>query len=93
MYKLNNLISLFFFLRFSLNLQTGSSEQTQSMPLHFGVRFDENAIVRNNKRGDDWGSEERSDASTFAKGAPLDVSILLENNQFTVNFILFYFFF
>lgn len=70
--------------RFDFNLQDGSGAYPPNINLHFSIRFDQNAVVRNNSRFGTWGGEERHGAVPFHKGAPFELLILIEPHEFKV---------
>jgi hypothetical protein len=76
--------------RFVVNLQHGEGGDSHNIALHLSVRFDDpytqNAIVVSNRHHGNWGHELRDHGSfPFHKGAPFDLLILIEQDEFKVN--------
>ena len=72
-------------------MQNGPGENSQNIPFHFSVRFDDpytgTVVVRNNKRGTTWGNEDREmPQNPFQRGSPFDLLILIEQGEFKVRF-------
>lgn len=76
--------------RFNVNLQNGGALNSESndICLHFSVRFNDpyqaQVVVRTNRSGGGWGSEERDGHFPFAKGANFELLFLLENHEWKV---------
>ncbi|XP_075042937.1 galectin-4-like [Mixophyes fleayi] len=67
--------------RFHINFKTQSGD----IALHFNVRINENAVVRNSKLRGSWGSEERGmKFNPFVPGQYFDISIRTGNGRYKV---------
>jgi hypothetical protein len=62
---------------FAVNLHAGND-----IAFQFNVRFNEKAVVRNSKRGNEWGNEEREGKFPFDKKATFDLVIQCEDHTF-----------
>ena len=75
-----------FFFRITINLQNGSENEPQNIPLQFDIRFNDELAIRNTlHHGIGLGDMESYGGFPFAREVPLDVSILLQSNRFIVN--------
>jgi len=65
--------------RFNIDLTTGNGDKA----LHFNVRFDEKAVVRNSFSDGKWHNEEREGKFVFDKNTSFDIIIANEQQGFT----------
>jgi len=70
--------------RFSINLQTGTSDDSSDILLHFNPRFGQREIVRNARFNGQWGSEEKHGGMGIIKNRRFVIQILVEPHQFSV---------
>ncbi|XP_072346390.1 galectin-9C-like isoform X2 [Scyliorhinus torazame] len=69
--------------RFTINLKTGYSD---NIALHINQRFDENAVVRNSRINQNWGTEERNlPLLPFVPGQTFEVLIVVQPNCYKVS--------
>ncbi|XP_067681854.1 galectin-4-like isoform X1 [Haliotis asinina] len=71
---------------FAINLSV--SPQISPLPdtaLHFNVRFNENAIVRNSQQYNAWGQEERTGGMPLRKGTPFEIIILADPHHYKIS--------
>ncbi|XP_053545017.1 galectin-2 [Bombina bombina] len=66
--------------KFSMNIGRNASD----VALHFNPRLNENTIVCNSKRSNNWESEQRSDHQCFKAGTEVKFSIKFEGDKFNV---------
>ncbi|XP_037665667.1 galectin-9 isoform X6 [Choloepus didactylus] len=69
--------------RFSVNLQTGFSEN--NIAFHFNPRFEDGGyVVCNTKQNGSWGHEERKRQMPFQMGKPFELQFLVQCSGFRV---------
>ncbi|XP_046342168.1 galectin-4-like isoform X2 [Haliotis cracherodii] len=71
---------------FAINLCV--SPQISPLPdtaLHFNVRFNENAIIRNSQQYNAWGQEERGGGMPLRKGTPFEIIILADPHHYKIS--------
>uniref|UniRef100_A0A914WI33 Galectin n=1 Tax=Plectus sambesii TaxID=2011161 RepID=A0A914WI33_9BILA len=66
--------------RFNINLLKRNGD----IVLHFNLRFDEKAVVRNALQAGEWGKEEREGKVPFEKGVGFDLTIKNEPYAFQI---------
>ncbi|XP_046544295.1 galectin-4-like [Haliotis rubra] len=71
---------------FSINLSANPQmSPLRDTVLHFNVRFNENAIVRNCQQGVAWGLEERGRGMPLRKGTPFEIIILAHRTHYKIS--------
>jgi hypothetical protein len=72
--------------RWYINLQNGPGSLPGDIAFHFNPRYDAGApfVVRNNRSGGGWGTEERDVACPINKGQNFEILILIEAQEFKV---------
>ena len=72
--------------RFELNLLQGYND-SDDIAFHFNPRFDQRQIVKNHRRGGQWGSEENQPFPQYMPmmpGTQIDLQIACEPSRYTV---------
>ncbi|GFO29838.1 galectin [Plakobranchus ocellatus] len=75
--------------RFSVNLQCGDDQDSSDLALHYDARLnygsDQNVVVRNHRSDGNFGPEEKDqDFFPFSAGAPFELVIVVEAENYTV---------
>ena len=78
-------------------MQNGPAHEPQKIPLHIDIRYrsiftNDTVVINTLNRcdGSGWGTEEDHGGFPFSRGSLLDISILLQNNCFLVNSLIFF---
>lgn len=51
---------------------------------HIGIRYHQNAVVRNSKRDGQWGMEERAGGMPFSPGKPFVLTVIAQRDGFEI---------
>ncbi|XP_046564370.1 galectin-9-like [Haliotis rubra] len=71
---------------FSINLSANSQiSPMRDTVLHFNVRFNENAIIRNSQQNDAWGQEEQEGGMPLRKGTPFEIVFLADPQYYKIS--------
>lgn len=75
--------------RFHINLQKGSDlDNGSDISMHMSIRFNEHGsedvVVRNHRKDETWGNEERFGTFMLARGCPFEMVILCTKTEWKI---------